>query len=96
MKSIKFVIGFHGTSHRFIDMTIRKYLNNDNLKVISCHIGNGGSITAIDGGRVVDTSMGFTPLAGIMMGTRSGDIDPSILEYMAVLLEKILLNLLMI
>ena len=75
--------GFHGTSHRFIDMTIRKYLNNDNLKVISCHIGNGGSITAIDSGRVVDTSMGFTPLAGIMMGTRSGDIDPSILEYMA-------------
>ena len=74
--------GFHGTSHRFIDMTIRKYLNNDNLKVISCHIGNGGSVTAIDGGKVVDTSMGFTPLAGIMMGTRSGDVDPSILEYM--------------
>ena len=74
--------GFHGTSHRFIDMTIRKYLNNDNLKVISCHIGNGGSITAIDSGKVVDTSMGFTPLAGIMMGTRSGDIDSSILEYM--------------
>lgn len=75
--------GFHGTSHRFIDMTIRKHLNNDNLKVISCHIGNGGSITAIDSGKVVDTSMGFTPLAGIMMGTRSGDIDASILEYMA-------------
>ena len=75
--------GFHGTSHRFIDMTIRKHLNNDNLKVISCHIGNGGSITAIDSGKVVDTSMGFTPLAGIMMGTRSGDVDPSILEYMA-------------
>ncbi len=75
--------GFHGTSHRFIDMTIRKHLNNDNLKVISCHIGNGGSITAIDSGKVVDTSMGFTPLAGIMMGTRSGDIDASILEYMS-------------
>lgn len=75
--------GFHGTSHRFIDMTIRKHLNNDNLKVISCHIGNGGSITAIDSGKVVDTSMGFTPLAGIMMGTRSGDVDPSILEYLA-------------
>lgn len=75
--------GFHGTSHRFIDMTIRKHLNNDNLKVISCHIGNGGSITAIDSGKVVDTSMGFTPLAGIMMGTRSGDIDASMLEYMS-------------
>lgn len=75
--------GFHGTSHRFIDKTIREYLKNDNLKVISCHIGNGGSVTAIDSGKVVDTSMGFTPLAGIMMGTRSGDIDASILEYMA-------------
>ena len=74
--------GFHGTSHRFIDKTIREYLGRDDLKVISCHIGNGGSITAIDSGKVVDTSMGFTPLAGIMMGTRSGDIDASILEYM--------------
>ena len=75
--------GFHGTSHRFIDMTIRKHLNNDNLKVISCHIGNGGSITAIDSGKVVDTSMGFTPLAGIMMGTRSNTRSSVILEYMA-------------
>lgn len=74
--------GFHGTSHRFIDKTIREYLKRDDLKVISCHIGNGGSITAIDSGKVIDTSMGFTPLAGIMMGTRSGDIDASILEYM--------------
>lgn len=73
--------GFHGTSHRFVDKTIREYLNRDDLKVISCHIGNGGSITAINGGKVVDTSMGFTPLAGIMMGTRSGDIDPSMIPY---------------
>lgn len=75
--------GFHGTSHRFINMTISKYLNRDDLKVISCHIGNGGSITAIDSGKVVDTSMGFTPLAGIMMGSRCGDIDASILNYVA-------------
>lgn len=75
--------GFHGTSHRFIYKTISEYLKRDDLKVISCHIGNGGSITAIDSGKVVDTSMGFTPLAGIMMGTRSGDIDASILSYMA-------------
>ena len=75
--------GFHGTSHRFINKTISEYLKRDDLKIISCHIGNGGSITAIDSGRVVDTSMGFTPLAGIMMGTRSGDIDASILEYVS-------------
>lgn len=73
--------GFHGTSHRFVDKTIREYLGKDDLKVISCHIGNGGSITAINGGKVVDTTMGFTPLAGIMMGTRSGDIDPSLIPY---------------
>ena len=75
--------GFHGTSHRYVYGEISKYLKRDDLKVITCHIGNGGSITAIDSGKVVDTSMGFTPLAGIMMGTRSGDIDPSILEYIA-------------
>ena len=75
--------GFHGTSHRFVYGEISKYLNREDLKAITCHIGNGGSITAIDSGKVVDTSMGFTPLAGIMMGTRSGDIDPSILEYIA-------------
>lgn len=75
--------GFHGTSHRFINKTISEYFKRDDLKVISCHIGNGGSITAIDSGRVVDTTMGFTPLAGIMMGTRSGDVDASILDYMS-------------
>ena len=75
--------GFHGTSHRFINKTISEYFERNDLKIISCHIGNGGSVTAIDSGKVVDTSMGFTPLAGIMMGTRSGDIDPSILEYVS-------------
>ncbi len=74
--------GFHGTSHRFINKTISEYFERNDLKVISCHIGNGGSVTAINSGKVVDTSMGFTPLAGIMMGTRSGDVDASILEYM--------------
>ena len=74
--------GFHGTSHRFINKTISEYFERNDLKVISCHIGNGGSVTAIDSGKVIDTSMGFTPLAGIMMGTRSGDVDASILEYM--------------
>ena len=73
--------GFHGTSHRFIYKTISEYLKRDDLKVISCHIGNGGSICAVDSGRVVDTTMGFTPLAGIMMGTRSGDVDSSIIPF---------------
>ena len=73
--------GFHGTSHRFINKEMSEKLNCDTLKIISCHIGNGGSVTAIDSGKVLDTSMGFTPLAGIMMGTRSGDIDPSVVPY---------------
>ncbi len=74
--------GFHGTSHKFINKTICEEYKNDNLKVISCHLGNGASIAAINGGKVVDTTMGFTPLAGLMMGTRSGDIDSSIIEFM--------------
>jgi len=73
--------GFHGTSHRFINKTISEYLNRNDLKVISCHIGNGGSLCAINAGKVVDTSMGFTPLAGIMMGTRSGDVDSSLIPF---------------
>ena len=73
--------GAHGTSHRFIYKTISELLNRDDLKVISCHIGSGASVTAIDAGKVVDTSMGFTPLAGVMMGTRCGDIDASIIPY---------------
>ena len=75
--------GFHGTSHKFINREISSYLGRDDLKVISCHIGSGASICAIDSGRVVDTSMGFSPMTGIMMGTRPGDIDPSIVPYVA-------------
>lgn len=73
--------GAHGTSHRYIAESVKKILGKDKFKLISCHIGNGGSITAIKDMKCVDTSMGFTPLAGIMMGTRSGDIDPSIIPY---------------
>lgn len=73
--------GAHGTSHRYIALQVKKILGTSEFRLISCHIGNGGSITAIIDGKCVDTSMGFTPLAGIMMGSRSGDIDPSIIPY---------------
>ena len=73
--------GAHGTSHRFIAETLKQELGKDKLNIISCHLGNGGSVTAIKDGKCVDTSMGFTPHAGIMMGTRSGDIDVSIVPY---------------
>ena len=77
--------GFHGTSHKFVSGEAAKYLGKDisQLKMITCHLGNGSSITAVDGGKSVDTSMGFTPLAGVPMGTRSGDIDPAVAEYLA-------------
>lgn len=71
--------GAHGTSHRYITEVVEETLKTDKFKLISCHIGNGASITAIKDGKCVDTSMGFTPLAGVMMGTRSGDVDPSII-----------------
>lgn len=73
--------GAHGTSHRYIADEVKKILGRDDFKLISCHIGNGGSITAIQDMKCVDTTMGFTPLAGIMMGTRSGDVDSSIIPY---------------
>lgn len=73
--------GFHGTSHRYITDSVRSILGRDDFKLISCHIGNGGSITAVKNMKCVDTTMGFTPLAGIMMGTRSGEIDSSIIPY---------------
>jgi acetate kinase len=75
--------GAHGTSHKFVANECAKYLNRDikELKIVTCHLGNGSSITAVDGGRSIDTSMGFTPLAGVMMGTRCGDIDPAIVMY---------------
>ena len=74
--------GFHGTSHKFINREITKLLEKEDLKVISCHIGSGASVCAIDSGKVVDTSMGFSPMSGIMMGTRPGDMDASVVEYM--------------
>jgi acetate kinase len=76
--------GFHGTSHRFVATEAVKLLKRsiDNTNVISCHLGNGASITAIANGRSIDTSMGFTPLEGLVMGTRSGDLDPAIILYL--------------
>lgn len=73
--------GFHGTSHRYVSQRISEILNKDDLKVINCHLGQGASICAIDSGKSVDTSMGLTPLAGIPMATRCGDIDPAIIPY---------------
>ena len=76
--------GFHGTSHKYLPQRAADMLGKpiSELKLISCHLGNGSSVTAIDGGKSVDTSMGFTPLAGLPMGTRSGDLDAGILEYL--------------
>lgn len=76
--------GFHGTSHKYVAQLAANYLNKEitDLKIITCHIGNGASITAIDGGKSIDTSMGFTPLEGLVMGTRCGDIDPAIPIHM--------------
>ncbi len=77
--------GFHGTSHKFVSGEAAKYLgkNPSELKIVTCHLGNGSSISAVDGGKCVDTTMGFTPLAGVLMGTRSGDIDASAVEFLA-------------
>ncbi len=76
--------GFHGTSHKYVAQRAAAMLGKsiEELKLISCHLGNGSSVTAIDGGKSVDTSMGFTPLAGLPMGTRSGDLDAGIMEYL--------------
>jgi acetate kinase len=73
--------GFHGTSHRFVCQKAMEILNKKDAKVITCHLGNGSSITASVGGRAVDTSMGFTPQEGVPMGTRSGSIDPTVVSY---------------
>jgi acetate kinase len=77
--------GFHGTSHKFVMQAAADYLGRpvEELKLITCHMGNGSSIAAIDGGKVLDTSMGLTPLPGMIMGTRCGDIDPAIIFYLA-------------
>ena len=76
--------GFHGTSHRYVSQRAAEFLGVDikSKKIITCHIGNGGSITAVDGGKSVDTSMGLTPVEGLMMGTRVGDVDPGALTYL--------------
>ncbi|MCI9336435.1 MAG: acetate kinase [Lachnospiraceae bacterium] len=77
--------GFHGTSHSYVSKRAAEVLgkNCEELKIIVCHLGNGASISAVKNGRCVDTSMGLTPLEGLMMGTRSGDIDPAIIEFLA-------------
>ncbi|WP_152393911.1 acetate/propionate family kinase [Paenibacillus guangzhouensis] len=75
--------GFHGTSHDYVSAKAAEFLGRDikDLKIITCHIGNGGSLTAVQGGISVDTSMGMTPLEGLMMGTRSGDLDPAVVPF---------------
>ena len=74
--------GFHGTSHKFVSEETIKLLGDKNAKMVICHLGNGSSISAVKDGKCQDTSMGFTPLEGLVMGTRSGDIDPAAVEYM--------------
>lgn len=83
--------GFHGTSHRYVSARAAEFLGRDinNLKMVTCHIGNGGSITAVLNGKSVDTSMGLTPTEGLMMGTRVGDVDPGVITF---LIEKHNLN----
>ena len=73
--------GMHGTSHRYVSKRMNEILDRDDTRIITCHIGNGGSISAIVDGKCIDTSMGLTPNAGIMMGSRCGDIDSSIIPY---------------
>lgn len=84
--------GFHGTSHAYVARKAAEYVGKpvESLKIITCHLGNGASITAVDGGRSVETSMGFTPLEGLIMGTRCGDIDPALIPHIADL-EKLTL-----
>ncbi len=75
--------GFHGTSHRYVSQRVAAVLGKpaEDLKIVVCHLGNGASVCAVNGGKSVDTSMGLTPLEGLIMGTRSGDLDPAILQY---------------
>lgn len=77
--------GFHGTSHRFVTAKLAEVMGKDikDLKIVSCHLGNGSSITAVQNGQSVDTTMGFTPLDGVLMGTRCGNVDPSAVTYVA-------------
>lgn len=79
--------GFHGTSHKFVSEEVGKLLGNKNAKMIICHLGNGSSVSAVKDGKCQDTSMGFTPLEGLVMGTRSGDIDPAAVDFLRVKVE---------
>ena len=74
--------GFHGTSHKFVSKEAEEMLGRKDLKLVTCHLGNGSSISAVVNGKCVDTSMGFTPLDGVIMGTRSGSIDPAVVTYL--------------
>ena len=74
--------GFHGTSHRYVSERLAEITGRNDLKIITCHVGNGASITAVNSGKVIETSMGLTPLEGLMMGTRCGDIDPATVPFM--------------
>ena len=76
--------GFHGTSHKYVSQKAAEFLGKDakDLKIVTCHLGNGSSISAVDGGKCVDTSMGFTPLDGVPMGTRTGSMDPAVMTYL--------------
>ena len=87
--------GFHGSSHRYVTLRAGQILERDtaDLNLITCHLGNGASMAAIKGGRSIDTSMGLTPLEGLMMGTRSGDIDPALVGFLARLLDKSLADI---
>lgn len=81
--------GAHGTSHKYVSQTVIDYLGNpEHSNIIVCHLGNGASLSAVKDGKCIDTSMGFTPLAGVMMGTRSGDVDPSVMPYLCKKLNK--------
>lgn len=80
--------GFHGSSHKYIASEVERMTGRKDLKIVNCHLGSGASICAIKDGKSVDTSMGFTPLAGLVMGTRSGDIDPAIVGFLADKLNK--------
>ncbi len=77
--------GFHGTSHKYVAYRLAEFLGRDikDMKIVVCHLGNGASVCAVDGGKSVDTSMGLTPLEGLAMGTRSGDMDPAIVQFIA-------------
>ncbi len=87
--------GFHGTSHRFVSIRTARLLQKplESLRIVTCHLGNGCSVAAVDGGRSVDTSMGFTPLEGLLMGTRCGDLDPAILPWIMAMEELTLAQL---